>query len=90
MISAREKIHTPNPFYLISSSLQKLQISCQAGRLAGNIKHSFHTKINDLFQCFRMHTVSWWIQYDQIRYFTQIIDYFQHISSPEGTVIESI
>ena len=49
MISTREKIHTPNPFYLISSSLQKLQISCQAGRLAGNINHSFHTKINDLY-----------------------------------------
>ena len=52
MISAREKIHTPNPFYLISSSLQKLQISCQASRLAGNINHSFHTKINDLSSAF--------------------------------------
>ena len=51
MISARKKIHTPNPFYLISSSLQKFQISCQAGRLAGNINHSFHTKINDLDEC---------------------------------------
>ena len=78
----------PVPAHILSC--QQFQVSRQTGRFAGDINDPLCPKSNDLFQCFRMYSVTWRIKDNQIRHFLQLINYFQHITGPEAAVIQFI
>ena len=90
MPGSRKQIHAGDPFHNIPACKEYFQISGQAGGFAGNIEDSVHSVGDDFFQGFGMDTVSWGIEYDEIRFLFYRVQNFQHVSGQEGAVFQTV
>ena len=83
-------IHAADLFHPIPICQKHLQISCQAGWLAGDIHQFIHSILDDLWQGLGVYSVSWRIQDDEIRFLLHLIQDLQHISSNKPAVCDPV
>ena len=69
----RKHIDTPHALHAVAPRLQHLEISGEAGRLAGDIDHAVDTVCDDLFKCLRMNTVPGRVEHDKVGLFCDVV-----------------